>query len=135
MKDLTKNQEYSEELANIILDAFNKTDIELDTNKRKCLSWVLRAFHEKYNVGEVLFNTETYDCPVAIWNSDSGIEDCLIGSVSFNTETFVPEHIGVVVVNTGEKYDIDLDELHTPNYQDIIGVIVYQNEYGRFILK
>lgn len=133
MKDLTKNEKYSEELANIVLDVFNKNDRELEDNKRKCLSWVLRAFYEKYNVSVILFDTEPCDCPCAIWNSDSGIEDCLIGSISFNMNTFEPEYIGVEIVNTGEEFNVDLDELHTPNYQEIIGAVVYQIEHGRFI--
>lgn len=135
MRDLTKNERYSEELANIVLDVFNETDRELEDNKRKCLSWVLRAFYEKYNVGEILFNTETYDCPCAIWNSDSGIEDCLIGSISFNVDTFEPEYIGVEIVNTDEKYNVDLGDLYKPDYQEIIGAVVYQIEYGRLIFN
>lgn len=128
MEDLTKNCNYSQELTNGVLNTFNQFDAELEENKLKCLSWVMRAFYEKYKSYEVCFDVENYVCPCELWVSDNGIKDCLIEKISMNKDTFEIESITIRVNNTNQTFVVDYDELYRPNIQEFIGAISYQIE-------
>lgn len=129
MLDLTENLEFSKDSASLILNILSKKDAELAIIKKKCLSWVLQAYYEKFHSDKVEFNIDAFDCPYAIWLSDEGIKEGLIEYIYFDSTTFKVLHIGIVSYDENRwKYGVSLTDIYNPCYEDIMQMIVEKIE-------